>query len=97
MKLLGILISGCLQVKDSNQKLLGIACSDVSEDDLFTDVTYFHQGELSYAFLVDNTGRVAAHPLFPRPNNIGEHPVFLNMQDLERFKEAKEIFESMSR
>ena len=95
----GVLISACLQVRNKTEgnKLVGITCSDVSEDDLFTDVTYFHQGELSYAFLIHESGRIGTHPLYPRPLNIGDNPVFLYIKDLERSTGAAEMFEMIKR
>ena len=85
-----------MQVQNSG-KLVGIVCSDVSGDDLFNDVAYFQQGELSYAFLVDQQGRIMMHPLYPRPASPSDDPVFVKMTDLERAPETKEILKEMLR
>ena len=83
-----------MQVQNSGQ-LAGVVCSDVSGDDLFTDVTYFQEGELSYAFLVDGQGRMMMHPLLPLPVSSSDDPVIVRMTDLERQTEAQAILTEM--
>ena len=70
-----MLISVCMQVQ-ADGKLAGVTCTDVSNDDLFNDVTYFQQGTLSYAFLVDKQGRLMEHPLLPIPKSYKNDPIF---------------------
>lgn len=65
--------------------------------DLLSDVTYFQQGELSYAFIIDNHGRLLMHPLLPRPLSIEEDPIFLQTTTLETASDAIDVMAAMQR
>ena len=36
--------------------LLGVAAVDLTTSDLLASIEYFNEGELSYAFIIDNEG-----------------------------------------
>ena len=40
----------------SNGQLIGIVGLDVNMADVLEDVTYFEEGDLSYAFMIDDQG-----------------------------------------
>ena len=46
--------------KDTSRRLAGVVGVDVTVADLVEDVTYFKRGELSYAFVIDETGTMLA-------------------------------------
>lgn len=79
------------------QHLAGVTCVDISMDDLLSDVTYFQRGELSYAFMVDQSGRTLMHPLIRRPYDVMNDLAFINIELLEHTREAKGVCQSMMR
>ena len=81
----GLVTSACLPViqASSDGNLAGVACVDITLSDLFSDVTYFKQGELSYAFVVDGQSRLLSHPMMPRPYGLQDETVFIHMPSLE--------------
>ena len=67
-----------------NGKFIGVVGVDITMSDLLADVTYFSQGQSSYAFLVDRTdGRTMMHPLLPPPSSVTEPPIFVDIRSLE--------------
>ncbi len=86
----GLIISGCLPIHHSDH-LIGVACVDIVVSELLSDVTYFHQGALSYAFVADETGRTILHPLMPSPTEVTDDPIFVYLTSLEREGHAKDI------
>ena len=94
----GLVTSLCQAVSDSDiDKLLGVVCVDMTISDLFSDVTYFRQGELSYSFITDQNGRVITHPLLPRPMSVEEDPIFVRLTALEIASEASVVMNAMQR
>ena len=88
--------SACLPVV-YNAVTKGVTCIDVSISDLLSDVTYFQQGGLSYAFVVDSNGRTLMHPLLPAPSSLEHDPVFVHLTSLERDQEVADVLASMTR
>ena len=81
-----------------NNKFVGVAAVDITMSDLLADVTYFSQGEASYAFLVDRTdGRTMMHPLLPAPSSVTEPPVYLDIRSLEPQPHFAEVFSSIEK
>ena len=67
-------------------------------EDLLSEITYFRNGQASYAFMADSSGRAMMHPLLPAPSNIGDNPIFMDIRDLEPAPSfTSEVFESMKR
>ena len=67
-----------------NGQFIGVVGVDITMSDLLADVTYFSQGQSSYAFLVDRTdGRTMMHPLLPAPSSVTEPPIFVDIRTLE--------------
>ena len=42
----------------ANDQVLGIVGLDMNMADILEDVTYFEEGDRSYAFLIDNQGKI---------------------------------------
>lgn len=86
---LGVVVSICKSVRDSVLK--GVTCVDVSLIDLLEGVEFFNAGPTTYAFLVDSTRRVIIHPLFPRPVDALEDPLYVPINQLEPEMTDEEI------
>lgn len=80
------------------QKVIGVAGTDVVFSDLISDVSLFG-GQYSYAFLITRkTGNVIIHPYMPRLQHAHDDPVILHITALEQEPEFKNtILESMIR
>ena len=92
----GLMTSACLPVirrSSPDSVLSGVVCIDITLGDLYSDVTDFTQGELSYAFVVDGQKRLLSHPMMPRPYKKTDDPVFIKMSTLE--SKALDIQQSM--
>ncbi|XP_077996467.1 VWFA and cache domain-containing protein 1-like [Glandiceps talaboti] len=91
---LGLMTTAALPVKYQGE-LKGVVGTDFTLDDLFADITYFREGEKSYAFLFEaNTkaeGRTLMHPLLPAPAYIEEDPVYVHITSLEREEKFRDI------
>ena len=67
-------------------------------EDLLSEITYFREGQASYAFMAENSGRTMMHPLLPAPSNVGDDPIFMDIRDLEPDSTFNSVvFESMKR
>ncbi len=84
-------------VEGGDTTLKGVTCVDVTLEELFKDVTYFQEGSLSYAFIMDSRTRLLVHPLLPRPLDVEDDPIFLYLSDLEQSTEVEEIVQDMIR
>ena len=79
-------------------KFIGVVGTDLSMEDLLSEITYFRSGQASYAFMADNSGRAMMHPLLPAPSNTDDDPIFMDIRDLEPAPSfTSEVFESMKR
>ncbi|CAC5416929.1 unnamed protein product [Mytilus coruscus] len=67
--------------------------------ELLKEVEYFEEGNSSYGFMIDNTGRALIHPLLPEPAfvEISEDPVLVDITSLERTSGTADIINSMKR
>ncbi|CAC5388604.1 unnamed protein product [Mytilus coruscus] len=92
---IGLITSICLPVYRPGGELVGVACSDATVSDIMSDISYFRQGELSYAFIIDGTGRTLIHPLLPLPESVKDDPIYVNIEHLERSTSATMVIESM--
>jgi len=88
--LLGSLISVCLPV-NINRQLEGVTCADIILNSLFSEVAFFQQTPLSYAFLIDDDGHVLLHPLLPQPQTSNDKPLVLDILDLETGEAAAQV------
>ncbi|XP_077862056.1 VWFA and cache domain-containing protein 1-like [Saccoglossus kowalevskii] len=83
----GLMTTVALPVKYDGQ-LKGVVGVDITLDDLLSDVTFFKEGDLSYAFIYESgtkaEGRTLMHPLAPAPIRIQDDPVFVHIWSLER-------------
>ena len=71
--------------------LKGVVGLDMTLSDLLKEVTYFHEGDLSYIFVVDDKGRLLTHPLLPKPMAIEDDPIFLKMTTLETALKTSQV------
>lgn len=78
-------------------KFIGVAGTDINMDDLLSDITFFNQGQSTYAFMISNSGRTLIHPLLPAPTDAYGDPVFLDIRTLEPETEFEEVFDSIRR
>ncbi|VDI58540.1 Hypothetical predicted protein [Mytilus galloprovincialis] len=92
---IGLISSICLPIYRPGGELVGVACSDATVSDIMSDISYFRQGELSYAFIIDGTGRTLIHPLLPLPDSVKDDPIYVNIEHLERSSSATMVIESM--
>ncbi|XP_063407199.1 VWFA and cache domain-containing protein 1-like [Mytilus trossulus] len=92
---IGLITSICLPVYRPGGELVGVACSDATVSDIMSDISYFRQGELSYAFIIDGIGRTLIHPLLPLPDSVKDDPIYVNIEHLERSSSATMVIESM--
>ena len=77
--------------------LKGVTCVDVRIADILGDIEYAQPGERSYTFIIDKTGRTLVHPLMPNPFKVTDDPTFIDIEVLERAREAMDVIESMKR
>ena len=75
----------------------GVLCMDVRLSELLSNIQYFREGELSYAFLIDGTGRVLLHYLQPYPSAYKTDPDPIDIHTLERGNDAAMVIKSMKR
>ena len=78
-------------------KFIAVVGTDLSMEDLLSDITYFQKGQLSYAFMADSSGRTMMHPLLPAPSDAYEDPIFMDITALEPEPEFYSVFESIKR
>ncbi|XP_021351428.1 VWFA and cache domain-containing protein 1-like isoform X1 [Mizuhopecten yessoensis] len=92
---LGLITSVCLPVYRGSGDLMGVSCSDVTMADLLSDITYFHEGDLSYAFIIDQYGRTLMHPQLPQLSSVKDDPIFVHIENLERSSGAATVIQEM--
>lgn len=68
----------------ANDQVLGIVGLDMNMADILEDVTYFEEGDRSYAFLIDNQGLAIMHPSLPKPWLVTEQPIFTSIKHFEQ-------------
>ncbi|XP_052072384.1 VWFA and cache domain-containing protein 1-like isoform X13 [Mytilus californianus] len=95
----GLITSMCKTVYGTLGSMQGVSCTDVKLSELLKEVEYFEEGNSSYGFMIDNTGRALIHPLLPEPAfvEINEDPVLVDITSLERTSKTAEIINSMKR
>ncbi|XP_071178164.1 VWFA and cache domain-containing protein 1-like isoform X2 [Mytilus edulis] len=95
----GLITSMCKTVYGTSGNMQGVSCTDVKLSELLKEVEYFEEGNSSYGFMIDNTGRALIHPLLPEPAfvEINEDPVLVDITSLERTSGTADIIHSMKR
>ncbi|KAL9960915.1 hypothetical protein ACROYT_G034423 [Oculina patagonica] len=78
-------------------KFIGVVGTDLSMEDLLSEITYFQRGKSSYAFMADSSGRTMMHPLLPAPSDAYGDPIFMDITALEPGTEFYSVFESIKR
>jgi len=76
---------------NTNETLEGVTCADIVMNSLFSEVAYFQQSPLSYAFLIDDDGHVLLHTLLPQPQTSNDKPLVLDILDLETGEAAADV------
>lgn len=80
-----------------NGEFIGLTGTDINIEDLLSDITFFNQGQSTYAFMITNSGRTLIHPLLPEPTHAYGEPVYLDIRALEPEKDFIEVFESIQK
>ena len=91
----GLMTSMCLPVSIT-RGFNGVACTDVKLSELLKEVEYFEEGNSSYAFMIDKTGRTLIHPLLSDPTYVVD-PVFVDISVLERSPNSKDLITAIKR
>ncbi|XP_078384871.1 VWFA and cache domain-containing protein 1-like [Oculina patagonica] len=76
---------------------IGVVGTDLSMEDLLSEIAYFQRGQSSYAFMADSSGRTMMHPLLPAPSDAYGDPIFMDITALEPGTEFYSVFESIKR
>ena len=71
--------------------------TDITIEDLLSDITFFNQGQSTYAFMLSNSGRTLIHPLLPASTDAYGDPIFMDITTLEPETEFKEVFDSIKK
>ncbi|KAJ7384571.1 hypothetical protein OS493_021202 [Desmophyllum pertusum] len=74
---------------------IGVTGTDINIEDLLSDITFFNQGQSTYAFMISNSGRTLIHPLLPAPTDAYGDPIFMDIRTLESDTEFNEVFDSV--
>ena len=82
---------------DKKGTFIGVAGTDINIEDLLSDITFFNQGQTTYAFMISGSGRTLIHPLLPAPTDAYGDPIFMDIRTLESDSEFNEIFEWMTK
>ena len=77
----------------------GVACTDVKLSELLKEVEFFEEGNSSYAFMIDKTGRALVHPLLPDATyvKLEDDPVQVDITTLERSPNSGEVIDKIKR
>ncbi|XP_071491032.1 VWFA and cache domain-containing protein 1-like [Diadema antillarum] len=78
----------------ANDQVFGIVGLDINMADILEDVTYFEEGDQSYAFMIDDQGLTIMHPSLPKPSLVVEQPIFTSIRHFEQsvgFDKLQEI------
>ena len=76
---------------------IGVVGTDISMEDLLSEITYFQKGQSSYAFMADSSGRTMMHPLLPAPSEAYEDPIYMDLTTLEPDPEFYSVFQSIKK
>ena len=76
---------------------IGVVGTDIHVEDLLSDITFFNQGQSTYAFVVSNSGRTLIHPLLPIPTDAYGDPFFIDIRTLETETEFTDVFDSIKK
>ena len=76
-------------------KFIGVTGTDINIEDLLSDITFFNQGQSTYAFIISNSGWTLIHPLLPEPTDAYGDPIFMDIRTLEPETEFNEVFDSI--
>ncbi|XP_033636500.1 VWFA and cache domain-containing protein 1-like [Asterias rubens] len=78
-----------------NSRLLGIVGLEVNMADLLEDITYFKEGDRSYAFITDMAGFTIMHPSLARPIMASEPPLYADISHFEQSVNFNKVRQSM--
>ncbi|XP_071949527.1 VWFA and cache domain-containing protein 1-like [Antedon mediterranea] len=91
------LLSSVLKPVRINGEFRGVVGTDIPLAEIFEDLTYFKQGEYSYAFMFDKKesvqGRTLTHPLLPLTQVVtNDYSIYVHITTLERAPEFKDVY-----
>jgi len=78
-------------------KFIGVVGTDISMEDLLSEVTYFEKGQSRYAWMADSSGRAMMHPLLPAPSHGFVDPIFMDITALEPEPGFDAVFQSIKK
>ena len=76
---------------------IGVVGTDISMEDLVSDINLLNEGQSAYAFMTSKSGRTIVHPLLPAPTDAYGDPVYLDIRALEPEAEFNDVFTSMTK
>ena len=81
--LIGHMLASCLPVYQTIPELefKGVACINILLSTITSGVEFFSDGEYSYGFIMERSGRAIIHPLLPKPTQ--SRYTFLDIENLE--------------
>ena len=80
-----------------NNKFIGVVGTDISMEDIQSQIIYFKKGQASYAFMANSFGRAMIHPLLPAPSGAFEDPIVMDITTLEPETEFNDVIASIIR
>jgi len=76
---------------------IGVVGTDISMEDLVSDINLLNEGQSAYAYMTSKSGRTIVHPLLPAPTDAYGDPVYLDIRALEPEAEFNDVFTSMTK
>lgn len=76
---------------------IGVVGTDISMEDLVSDINLLNEGQSAYAYMTSKSGRTIVHPLLPAPTDAYGDPVYLDIRALEPETEFNDVFTSMTK
>ena len=76
---------------------IGVVGTDISMEDLVSDINLLNEGQIAYAYMTSKSGRTIVHPLLPAPTDAYGDPVYLDIRTLEPEADFNDVFTSMTK
>ncbi|XP_078657688.1 VWFA and cache domain-containing protein 1-like isoform X1 [Branchiostoma floridae x Branchiostoma belcheri] len=80
---------------ENDHLLLGIVGIDLSMADLMEDMTYYEEGQSTYAFVIDKNGYTLMHPTLQRPSLVKEQPLHTDISHFEQVPGFQSVQQGM--
>ena len=76
---------------------IGVVGTDISMEDLVSDINLLNEGQSAYAFMTSKSGRTIVHPLLPAPTDAYGDPVYLDIRTLQPEADFNDVFTSVTK